>query len=332
MYSCTERKEEVIMSYPLLMQAPVKDYIWGGTKLREKYNKASDADKLAESWELSCHQDGPSIIANGAAKGKTLEQYIREEGKAILGSKALSFDNFPIMIKLIDAKDNLSVQVHPDNEYALKNEGEYGKTEMWYIIDAEPGAELLYGVEKKITAKELADSLQNGTITDICHHAPVKKGDVFFIPAGTIHAIGKGILLAEVQQNSNTTYRLYDYGRLGNDGKPRQLHVKQGSEVCSLEPLPLKDEREIVALSPDCKGELLASCDYFTTYSIDVQGRTSLETDDSSFQTFTVLEGSLTLTAGDTVLDMAAGQTVFLPAGMGGYALDGKAHLIFTTL
>ena len=320
------------MSYPLLMQAPVKDYIWGGTKLREKYNKVSDADKLAESWELSCHQDGPSIIANGPAKGRTLEQYIEDEGREILGSKAQSFENFPIMIKLIDAKDNLSVQVHPDNEYALKNEGEYGKTEMWYIIDAEPGAELLYGVEKKITAKELSDSLQNGTITDICHHAPVKKGDVFFIPAGTIHAIGKGILLAEVQQNSNTTYRLYDYGRLGNDGKPRQLHVKQGSEVCSLEPLPLKDEREIVALSPDCKGELLASCDYFTTYSVDVQGRTSLVADDSSFQTFTVLEGSLTLTAGDTVLDMAAGQTVFLPAGMGEYTLDGKAHLIFTTL
>ena len=320
------------MSYPLLMQAPVKDYIWGGTKLREKYNKVSDADKLAESWELSCHQDGPSVIANGPAKGRTLEQYIEDEGREILGSKAQSFENFPIMIKLIDAKDNLSVQVHPDNEYALKNEGEYGKTEMWYIIDAEPGAELLYGVEKKITAKELSDSLQNGTITDICHHAPVKKGDVFFIPAGTIHAIGKGILLAEVQQNSNTTYRLYDYGRLGNDGKPRQLHVKQGSEVCSLEPLPLKDEREIVALSPDCKGELLASCDYFTTYSVDVQGRTSLVADDSSFQTFTVLEGSLTLTAVDTVLDMAAGQTVFLPAGMGEYTLDGKAHLIFTTL
>ena len=164
------------MSYPLLMQAPVKDYIWGGTKLREKYHKVSAADKLAESWELSCHQDGPSIIANGEAQGKPLTQYIQEQGRGILGSKAQAFENFPIMIKLIDAKDNLSVQVHPDNAYALKNEGEYGKTEMWYVIEAEPGAELLYGVEKKITAQELADSLQNGTITDICHHAPVKKG------------------------------------------------------------------------------------------------------------------------------------------------------------
>lgn len=320
------------MSYPLLMQAPVKDYIWGGTKLREKYNKVSDAERLAESWELSCHRDGPSVIANGPARGMTLEQYIKEGGRELLGSKARSFENFPIMIKLIDARDNLSVQVHPDNEYALKNEGEYGKTEMWYIIDAEPGAELLYGVERKITARELSDSLQNGTITDLCHHAPVKKGDVFFIPAGTIHAIGKGILLAEVQQNSNTTYRLYDYGRLGNDGRPRQLHVKQGSEVCSLEPLPLKDKRETVRLSDTCSGELLASCDYFTTYSVNVKGSAGLAANDSSFQTFTVLEGAITLTAGDTSLEMAAGQTVFLPAGMGSYSLTGEGHLIFTTL
>lgn len=320
------------MSYPLLMQAPVKDYIWGGTKLREKYNKVSDAERLAESWELSCHRDGPSVIANGPARGMTLEQYIKDGGRELLGSKARSFENFPIMIKLIDARDNLSVQVHPDNEYALKNEGEYGKTEMWYIIDAEPGAELLYGVERKITARELSDSLQNGTITDLCHHAPVKKGDVFFIPAGTIHAIGKGILLAEVQQNSNTTYRLYDYGRLGNDGRPRQLHVKQGSEVCSLEPLPLKDKRETVRLSDTCSGELLASCDYFTTYSVNVKGSAGLAADDSSFQTFTVLEGAITLTAGDTSLEMAAGQTVFLPAGMGSYSLTGEGHLIFTTL
>ena len=320
------------MLYPLLMQAPVKDYIWGGTRLREKYNKVSTADKLAESWELSCHPAGPSVIANGPAKGETLEQYLEKKGMALLGTKGKDCKNFPIMIKLIDAKDNLSVQVHPDDAYALKNEGELGKTEMWYVIDAEPGAELLYGVEKEITRQELADSLKNGTITEICHHAPVKKGDVFFIPAGTIHAIGKGILLAEVQQNSNTTYRLYDYGRLGNDGKPRQLHVKQGSEVCSLEPLPLKNEKEAIALSPDCQGELLATCDYFTTYGVTVDGTAHLTAGSESFQTFTVLEGSLTLTAGETLLEMPAGQTVFLPANMGDYQLSGKANLIFTTL
>lgn len=142
---------------------------------KRKYNKVSTADKLAESWELSCHPAGPSVIANGPAKGETLEQYLEKKGMALLGTKGKDCKNFPIMIKLIDAKDNLSVQVHPDDAYALKNEGELGKTEMWYVIDAEPGAELLYGVEKEITRQELADSLKNGTITEICHHAPVKR-------------------------------------------------------------------------------------------------------------------------------------------------------------
>lgn len=320
------------MLYPLLMQAPVKDYLWGGTRLREKYHKISDADKLAESWELSCHPDGPSTIANGEAKGKTLEQYIEDTGKAILGTKGRDCKDFPIMVKLIDAKDNLSVQVHPSDEYALKNENQFGKTEMWYIIDAEPGAELLYGVEKEVTAQELTDSLSNGTITDICHHASVKKGDVFFIPSGTIHAIGKGILLAEVQQNSNVTYRLYDYGRLGNDGKPRQLHVKQGSEVSSLKPLPLNVQKESVSLSDDCKAELLAACKYFKTYSVNVDGDIHLSTDETSFHTFTILEGSLKLVADETTLEMNAGETVFLPASMGAYQLTGTAELIFTTL
>lgn len=318
--------------YPMLMQATVKDYIWGGTKLRDRYNKVSNAEKLAESWELSCHSAGPSIIANGTAKGKTLEQYIKENGKAVLGSKAESFTDFPIMIKLIDAKDNLSVQVHPDNEYALKNEGEFGKTEMWYVIEAEPGAELLYGVKRKMTAKELADSLENGTIVDFCRHVSVRKGDVFFIPAGTIHAIGKGILLAEVQQNSNTTYRLYDYGRLGNDGKPRQLHIKQGAEVSSLEPLPLVNKREEVSLSEDCTGILLASCEYFTSYSVCISYDCQLTADKTSFHTFTVLDGEIKLQYGENLLELYAGETVFIPADMGKYQLRGKANLIFTTL
>ena len=320
------------MLYPLLMQAPVKDYIWGGTRLREKYNKVSTADKLAESWELSCHPAGPSVIANGPAKGETLEQYLEKNGMELLGTKGKDCKNFPIMIKLIDAKDNLSVQVHPDDAYALKNEGELGKTEMWYVIDAEPGAELLYGVEKEITRQELADSLANGTITEICHHAPVKKGDVFFIPAGTIHAIGKGILLAEVQENSNTTYRLYDYGRVGNDGKPRQLHVQQGTEVCSLKPLPLVDKRQQTTLSSDCTAELLVSCEYFNTYSIELSGTNHLKADTESFHTFTVLEGNLVLTHQGEKIPMEAGQSVFLPANMGDYTIEGQAHLIFTTL
>lgn len=320
------------MSYPMIMQAPVKDYLWGGTKLREKYHKQAAGEKLAESWELSCHHDGPSIIANGPEQGKTLVQYLAEQGKAVLGEKAEAFENFPIMIKLIDAKDNLSVQVHPDNEYALKHEGEYGKTEMWYVIEAEPEAELLYGVAEEITAQQLSESLANGTVTDVCRHVPVKRGDVFFIPAGTIHAIGKGILLAEVQQNSNTTYRLHDYGRVGSDGKPRQLHIKQGAEVSSLKPLPLHREHKAVQLSDDCQGELLASCEYFTTYGVEVTGSCNLQVDKDSFQSFTVLEGSLAIQTAAETIQLSIGETVFLPANMGAYQLQGAARIIFTTL
>lgn len=320
------------MLYPLLMEAPVKDYIWGGTRLRTKYNKQSEADRLAESWELSCHPAGPSLIANGSAQGKTLAEYIAETGKDILGTKAKTAVAFPIMIKLIDAKDNLSIQVHPDDAYALEHEKEYGKTEMWYVIDAQPGAQLIYGLEKEISRQELEQHLQQGTILDVCHHVPVKKGDVFFIPAGTIHAIGKGILLAEVQQNSNITYRLFDYNRPGTDGKPRQLHIPQGAAVSSLQPLPLHTEKKTVQLSSDCSAQLLASCKYFNTYSINLDSTVTLTADAASFHTFTLLEGEADVIHDETTLHLAAGQTVFIPAGLGEYTIKGKGELIFTTL
>lgn len=314
------------------MQAPVKDYIWGGTKLKTNYHKFSNSERLAESWELSCHPDGPSIISNGADKGKSLAKFIEENGKRVLGEKCAGFDRFPIMIKLIDAKENLSVQVHPDNEYALEHEGEYGKTEMWYVLEAEPGAELLYGMEKATSLTELKNHLENGTITDICRHVPVHKGDVFFIPAGTIHGIGAGIVVAEVQQNSNTTYRLYDYDRVGADGKPRQLHIQQAIDVCSLKPLPSATKWHIEELSPTCKGRLLASCDYFKTYAVDITSTVTLTAGKESFQSFTVLEGTLVLAADGTKLTLQPGKTVFIPADMGDYALTGTGQILFTTL
>ena len=219
-----------MIKYPMLLDAPCKDYLWGGNRLREEYGKVSDKDKIAESWELSCHKDGESVIANGELAGKTLTQYIEEQGKAVLGKNCEKFENFPILIKLIDAKDNLSVQVHPNNEYAMRVEGEYGKTEMWYIVDCDPGAELIYGFKGEISRDEFKERIANNTLLEVTNNVPVHKGDVFFIEAGTLHAIGKGILIAEIQQNSNTTYRVYDYGRVGADGKPRQLHVEKAVE------------------------------------------------------------------------------------------------------
>ena len=215
----------------LKLIAPCKDYLWGGNRLREEYGKKMNSDKIAESWELSCHKDGQSVIEGGEFDGKTLSEYIDAKGKRVLGTNCERFEYFPILIKLIDAKDNLSVQVHPSNEYALRVEGEYGKTEMWYIVDCNEGAELLYGFKHEIGEEEFADRIKNNTLLEVTNNVPVHKGDVFFIESGTLHAIGKGILIAEIQQNSNTTYRIYDYGRVGADGKPRQLHIDKAVEV-----------------------------------------------------------------------------------------------------
>ena len=217
--------------HPIKLKAPCKDYIWGGTRLRDEYQKGEGMEKIAESWELSCHKDGQSIVASGDFFGYTLSSFIEKNGKQILGTNCEKFDDFPILIKLIDAKDNLSVQVHPDNEYALRVEKEYGKTEMWYIVDCDPDAELIYGFKEVVTEEVFKKSIETNTLLEITNSVPVKKGDVFFIEAGTLHAIGKGILIAEIQQNSNTTYRVYDYGRLGTDGKPRELHIEKALKL-----------------------------------------------------------------------------------------------------
>ena len=277
-----------------------KDYIWGGTRLRDDFGKDCDFEKVAESWELSCHKDGNSIVANGGYAGMTLTEYIEKAGRSVLGTDCEKFDSFPILIKLIDAKDNLSVQVHPNNEYAQRVEGEYGKTEMWYVVDCDEGAELLYGFKHEITKEEFANRIADNTLLEVTNAVPVKKGDVFFIEAGTLHAIGKDILIAEIQQNSNTTYRIYDYGRVGNDGKPRELHVEKAKDVTVLG--PAKQYPETPAEEKDgYKIKLLSSCEYFTAYRVDVESKAVLEADEKSFNSILVLEGEPEIIADDIV-------------------------------
>lgn len=319
--------------YPMQLIAPLKDYIWGGTRLKDEYGKATQLTKVAESWELACHKDGKSIIANGAAAGQTLEAWLAEEGKDVLGTNAAKFPYFPLLIKLIDAHDNLSVQVHPNDEYALRVEGEYGKTEMWYVVDAAPGAELLYGFAQEISQEEFRRRIEDHSLLDVVRRVPVKKGDVFFIPAGTLHAIGKGLLICEIQQNSNTTYRIYDYGRIGADGKPRDLHVEKALDVTCLAPAP-----DIVTSAPplDVVGggrvKLLAACDYFTVYHLRTAGECTLTAGADSFHALTVLDGGLTLCANREELSVQKGETVFLPAGLGRYDLRGSGEAILSKI
>ena len=239
--------------YILKLNPVFKDYLWGGTKLRDEYGFKSDLTKLAEGWMLSCHKDGENTIENGEFAGKTLTEVVKSNPD-FLGENGKKFEYFPILIKLIDAKDDLSVQVHPDNEYAMRVENEYGKTECWYILDCDEGAELIYGFNREISSKEFKNRIADNTFLETVNKVKVKKGDLFFIEAGTLHAIGKGILLAEIQQNSNTTYRVYDYGRLGADGKPRDLHVEKAIDVTNCTP-PTR--------STNPEGELVEYEDYF---------------------------------------------------------------------
>lgn len=316
--------------YPIKLKPAFKDYLWGGTRLRDDFGKDCDFDKVAESWELSCHKDGNSVVADGEFAGLTLAQYIEKEGKSVLGTNCEKFENFPILIKLIDAKDNLSVQVHPNNEYAQRVEGEYGKTEMWYVVDCDEGASLLYGFKHNITKEEFRERIENNTLLEVTNSVPVKKGDVFFIEAGTLHAIGKGILIAEIQQNSNTTYRIYDYGRVGADGKPRQLHIDKAVDVTNLCPAKPYPQSEPVDMSGWTK-KRLAKCEYFTVDVINVDTSAALEADKSSFVNILVLDGGCVLSSeGNDAVELKKGDSVFIPAGLGKFELTGKCSAVMT--
>ena len=303
-----------------------KDYIWGGRRLADEYGKEIHGDILAETWELSCHPDGPSFITNGQDAGKTLQQYIDENGRQVLGTNCSRFEDFPILVKFIDAQDNLSIQVHPDNRYALEHEGQYGKTEMWYVMDAEEGAFLYHGFEKEISREEFARRIEEDTLLEVLHKVPVHKGDVLFIEAGTIHAIGRGILVAEIQQNSNVTYRVYDYGRVGKDGKKRELHVDKALDVTKRAPVT-KDASHYPHI---------ADCDYFTVDKLNLNGGTMESmggvVTEESFLSLLVLDGEGILINGDEAVSFKKGDSIFLPAGSGAYTVKGVCDGLLTTI
>lgn len=301
--------------HTLKLKPALKDYLWGGTRLKTEYKMESDLEKVAEAWVLSTHKDGPGVVENGELAGKTLTEVVEIFGKECLGENGKKFSYFPILIKLIDAKDDLSVQVHPNDEYALKVEGEYGKTEMWYIVDCEEGAALYYGFKEEITKEEFRLKIADNTITDVLNRVPVKKGDVFFIPSGTIHAIGSGILIAEIQQNSNTTYRVSDYGRLGADGKPRPLHIDKAVEVTSLTPPPVQT---------DLPEGILAECEYFKVHLFTTDEQKEIEVDNTSFTALLCLDGEVSFDG----VTLVKGDCAFVPANRGKIIFDGSATLI----
>lgn len=311
------------------LEPAFKDYLWGGVKLREVYGKKCPFEKVAESWELSTHPAGQSAICGGEFHGMELGEYFRRNPQ-VLGADCQAFQNFPVLIKFIDAKQALSIQVHPSDEYALENEGEFGKTEMWYVMDCEPGAFLYFGVNRELTQEEFRRRIGDNTVEEVLNRVDVHPGDVFFIESGTIHAIGAGILICEIQQNSNCTYRVYDYGRLGADGKPRELHVEKALAVSKLSPSGAAGEREAPELLEGGERQRLAACKYFTTDKYTVDGEISLHIGPESFKSVIVMEGGGKLAGPENQVEFQAGDSLFIPAGAGEVKVSGRCALAVT--
>ena len=259
--------------YPLLFEPVYQDYIWGGQRIAATYGREIDLPVCAESWEISERAEGMSVVSNGPLAGTSLESLIDMHGEALLGQAG----RFPLLIKIIDAAKTLSVQVHPNNDNAAQVNGE-PKTEMWYILAADPEACVYLGTEEGVDANTFADAIKQGTVEELLHRIPVKAGDAVFVPGGTMHAIGAGCLLMEVQQNSNTTYRVYDWGRVGHDGQPRELHIDQALTVTQWDgPGALLDFR---TLSDDDAAlvQEVVRCPYFSMEDVALQGRLELDT------------------------------------------------------
>ena len=309
-----------------------KDYLWGGVRLREQWNKSCDYDKVAESWELAVHKDGTNTVASGPDAGMKLDEYLKKQGEAYIGKRASAFPFFPVLIKLIDAKDPLSIQVHPSDEYALEHENEFGKTEVWYIVDAEPGSFLYFGLNRTVTPEEFRRRIADNTILEILNKVEVKPGEVYFIPSGTIHAIGAGILICEIQQNSNLTYRVYDYDRRDKDGNPRQLHVEKALKVVNMEKLELPDQNRASRASQGAVITPIADCQYFTTAQYTSAGTCHLDAQEESFTHVMFLAGKGTIAFGEQTLDYQKGDSFLVPAGHGPITIEGACQFIATTV
>ena len=297
------------------MEPAFKDNLWGGTRLRDVYGKKCDYDIVAESWELSTHKAGQSIVATGKNKGLMLGEYINRFGRGILGWKCDPYERFPLLIKFIDSRESLSIQVHPGDDYALQKEDEYGKNELWYVVDCEPESYLYCGFSRDTDEAEVRRRIEDGTLTEILNKIPVKKGDSYFIENGTVHAIGPGVLICEIQQSSNVTYRLYDYQRRDKYGELRELHIDKAMEVTNFH-------------EKDMEAAKTMECKYFSIEKSVFDGEVSFNLDDSSFRAFVVLEGSGQVSCGEESLAYRPADCFFVPAGKKTVAFHGCGTIL----
>jgi mannose-6-phosphate isomerase len=300
---------------PIKFIPVLKEKIWGGTKLIDMLHKESSIqiDMIGESWEISTVNDVISVVSDGKYKGKTLLELIKLYPKGLLGNKvAENFpDEFPLLIKFIDAKTDLSIQLHPDDELAKKRHQSYGKTEMWYVMQAEEDAEIILGFNKKISKKTYNDYLNKGEITKILNFIKVKKGDVFFIPTGTIHAIGAGVLLAEIQQTSDITYRVYDWNRTDKNGKPRKLHTKEALDALDFS---INKTHKVTYNVKENTSHKLVECPYFNADIVSVNGKINKEFNKrDSFTIFMCVSGDSKINYQGGSVSLSYGETILIP-------------------
>ena len=318
---------------PFLLEPAFKSHLWGGTRLRDNFSKESHREIVAETWECSTHPDGPSLVASGAFRGQTLRRVLQSHPQWAGGP--CPDGQLPVLLKLIDAKEDLSVQVHPDNQYARVHEnGALGKTEMWYILDAAEGAAIVYGFLHPVTPQQIRQSVEQGCLQQHLRRIPVKKGDVFFIPAGMVHAVGAGILLAEIQQNSNITYRLYDYERRDENGFTRPLQLDQALAVARLSPSePPCRLKGIIRFERGATLHPLCRCSYFQVEYLRLDTRRRhqfwyLNSTPHSFQILQCIQGCGSVFWEGKSLFFHRGDCIFVPAGTAKLGFHGQGELL----
>lgn len=318
------------MLYPLKFNPVYKDYLWGGRNLL-KLNKNLPDGIVAESWEISSHPDGISKISNGIFKDMLFTELIEKLGSKLIGTALPeeATEKFPLLIKFIDANDKLSVQVHPDENYVRTHNSDlYGKNEMWYIISAEPGAQLVYGLKPGITKELFKQAIAENKIGSCLNFIDVKPGDAINIPTGLVHAIGKGIVLAEIQQNSNSTFRIYDYDRVDDKGNSRPLHIKEALEVIDFNLCSPNESKHEPVHSGNTIKTTLVSNPYFTVEHIDIKESMSEKTDGSRFVICIIVGGNGNIKYNNGNVPIIYGDSVLIPAAMGNYTIEGELQVL----
>ncbi|GIO40096.1 mannose-6-phosphate isomerase, class I [Paenibacillus antibioticophila] len=310
------------MNQPIFLEPVFQERIWGGTKLKELFQYDIPSEHTGECWAISAHPNGQSIVSSGAYQGLKLGELWSRHPELFRSSSSV----FPLLTKLLDASDDLSVQVHPDDEYAGKHEnGELGKTECWYIVDAEPGAEIIYGIEAT-TKEELVRMIREGEWDQLLTKVPVKAGDFFYVPSGTVHALGKGIVVLETQQSSDTTYRVYDYDRRDAQGKLRDLHLEKAIDVTTV-PQSYVPASYTVSEEKNLKKTSFVSNSFFTVEKWEVSGQAEAA-EQAKYTLFSVIEGSGELRHQDSVYPLKKGTHFIAPVDFGAFALSGELTMI----